>query len=178
MPSSPSRSLMRMTTRKASSVPAWPAHISLQSVEEVSYVYPKTDFVSAGNRAKGTLDTRAWKLQQQLLSPRILYFGNGELYWDCVMVSASESSPISASLLHDADPDETWALKLIRKTLAGSKDADVLRIRIAEVWTQIIKNYSSRELTRQSDKLIALKGILHPLRKILNVRGCAKVADA
>ncbi|KAH7398502.1 heterokaryon incompatibility protein-domain-containing protein [Pyrenochaeta sp. MPI-SDFR-AT-0127] len=131
------------------------------------YVFPKSSLVGAGNRSKGTLDTRAWILQEQLLSPRMLYYGNGEIYWDCVTVSASESSPIAASLLYDSDPDETWALKLIRRTLAGSTNTRALRRKIADIWTQIIKNYSSRKLTRQSDKLIALEGILKPLAVIL-----------
>lgn len=131
------------------------------------YVFPKSSLVGAGNRTKGTLDTRAWILQEQLLSPRMLYYGNGEIYWDCITVSASESSPIAASLLYDSDPDETWALKLIRRTLAGSTNTVTLRRTIADIWTQIIKNYSSRKLTRQSDKLIALEGILKPLASIL-----------
>jgi hypothetical protein len=131
------------------------------------YVFPTSEFVSGGNRSKGTLDTRAWILQEQVLSPRVLYYGDGEIYWDCITVSASESSPVSASLLQDDDPDETWVLKLIRRTLAGSTNTGTLRTKIADIWTQIIKNYSARNLTRQSDKLIALGGILVPLARIL-----------
>jgi hypothetical protein len=120
-----------------------------------------------GNRSKGTLDTRAWILQEQLLSPRVLYYGNGEIYWDCITVSASESSPILASLLGNDDPNETWALELIRRTLVGSNNTETLRQKIADIWTQIVKNYSARNPTRQSEKLIALEDILVPLAKIL-----------
>lgn len=94
------------------------------------YVFPKSSLVGVGARSKGTLDTRGWVLQEQLLSTRILYYDKGEIYWDCITVSASESSPISASLLNETDPDETWALKLIRRALAGSVDSDTLRTRI------------------------------------------------
>ncbi|KAF1838122.1 ankyrin [Decorospora gaudefroyi] len=117
--------------------------------------------------ALGILQEHRDTSQEQLLSPRVLYFGNGELYWDCVTTSASESSPIAASLIHNNDPDETWGLKLIRRTLAGSTDVHTLRSNVAELWTQIIKNYSSRNLTKLSDKLIALEGILKPLTEIL-----------
>ncbi len=137
------------------------------------YCFPKSKFVGSGNRTKGTLDTRCWILQEQILSPRILYFGKGELFWDCVTLSASESSPISASLLYDADPDETWALKLLRKTLAKSINAESLRKRISDVWCQVIKNYSARELTKPTDKLIALEGILKPLAALLGVEPVA-----
>jgi hypothetical protein len=124
------------------------AHISVHSEVEALYIFPNSDLDVAGNRVKGTLNTQAWMLQELLLSPRVICFGNRELYWDCVTVSASESSPISASLLHDANPDETWALKLICKTLAGSKAADVLRLRIAESLDANNKNCSAQELTR------------------------------
>jgi hypothetical protein len=106
-------------------------------------------------------------LQEQLLSPSILYYDKGEIYWDCITISASESSPIWASLLDDTDPDETWALRLIRRTIAGSVVDDTLRTRISEAWVEIIKNYSARNLTKFSDKLIALQGIIEPLKAIL-----------
>lgn len=128
------------------------------------YVFPKNNLVGAGARPKGTLDTRGWILQEQLLSTRILYYDHGEIYWDCITVSASESSPILTSLLDETDPDETWALKLVRRTLAGQTTDDTLRARISDAWLEIIKNYSARELTRQSDKLIAMEGILDSLK--------------
>jgi hypothetical protein len=142
-------------------------HLHLSPGDEF-YVFPNTALVSSDTRPKGTLDTRGWILQEQLLSARILYFGNGEIFWECMTVSASESSPISASLLFDHNPDETWALKLLRKVLAGSTDPRVLRQRLADVWMQIILNYSSRQLSNRSDKLIALDGIIRPLSIILH----------
>ncbi|KAH7082470.1 hypothetical protein FB567DRAFT_500481 [Paraphoma chrysanthemicola] len=131
------------------------------------YVFSDAGLVSSEHRPKGPLDSRGWILQEQLISPRILYFGDGELFWDCTTVSASESSPISSSLLNDQNPDETWALKLIRKTLAGSSSPDTLRQRFADVWVQVIMNYSSRQLSKQSDRLIALQGIMGPLAVLL-----------
>jgi hypothetical protein len=131
------------------------------------YVFPKTNLVGGGTRTKGTLDTRGWVLQEQLLSTRILYYDKGEIYWDCVTLSASESSPISASLLEVTNPDEIWALRLIRRTLAGSMNDVTLRTRISDAWLEIIKNYSARVLTRQSDRLVALEGIIEPLKAIL-----------
>jgi hypothetical protein len=131
------------------------------------YIFPKTNLVGGGTRAKGTLDTRGWVLQEQLLSTRILYYDKGEIYWDCVTLSASESSPISASLLEVTNPDEIWALKLIRRTLAGAINDVILRTSISDAWLEIIKNYSARVLTRHNDRLIALEGIIVPLKAIL-----------
>ncbi|KAF2870589.1 hypothetical protein BDV95DRAFT_63951 [Massariosphaeria phaeospora] len=124
------------------------------------YIFPSTTAVLKGSRPKGPLDSRGWVLQEQLLSRRILYYGRGELYWDCITMSASESSPISTSLLTDANPEETWALKLIRRTLAGTTGVDTLQKRIPDAWIQVVINYSARKLTKRRDKLIAMDGIL------------------
>jgi hypothetical protein len=132
------------------------------------YVFPNTSQTHSGARPKGPLDTRGWTLQEQLLSPRILYYGNGELFWDCLTVSASESSPISTSLLNDENPTETWALKLLRKSIAGSTDTQILRQRLADVWKEFIQNYSARKLTLISDKIVAMEGILNAVSGIIN----------
>jgi hypothetical protein len=133
------------------------------------YIFPKNNVVGTGARDKGALDIRGWTLQEQVLSTRVLYFDHGEIFWECISSSASESSPMTASLLDEVDPDEAWALKLIRKTLANSSNNDTPHARIiSDAWFEIIKNYSARELTRQSDRLIALQGIIRPLSDILN----------
>lgn len=131
------------------------------------YVFPKTGLVTAGARTKGMLDNRGWILQEQLLSKRILYYDKGEIYWDCITLSACESSPIAVSLLDEKDPDEAWASKLLRRTLAGSSSSDLLRKRLSDAWLEIIKNYSARTLTKSHDRLVALTGILEPLKLIL-----------
>lgn len=131
------------------------------------YVFPRNSNTYQGARPKGPLDTRGWTLQEQLLSPRILYYGDGELFWDCLTISASESSPISASLLDDKSPSETWALKLLRKSIAHSADTTLLQKRLADVWKQVIHNYSARKLTVIGDKIIAMKGILGAVETIM-----------
>lgn len=136
------------------------------------YVFPKNNAVGTGARTKGTLDTRGWILQEQLLSTRILYFDRGEIFWDCITLSASESSPLAASLFDEADPEETWALKFIRRTLGVTQD-DVPHTRLADAWFGIIRNYSARDLTRASDRLIALQGIIQPLTRILDQKPLA-----
>ncbi|KAH7110867.1 hypothetical protein B0J11DRAFT_544129 [Dendryphion nanum] len=136
---------------------------------EINYIFPATDQVFQHTRPRGPLDSRGWVLQEQILSPRILYFGQGELFWDCVTMSASESSPISASLLTDRNSDETWAFKFLRRTItAASPNSMALRERIAVIWMQVIVNYSARQLSQSSDKLMAMQGILSAIEAILD----------
>ncbi|KAF2121042.1 heterokaryon incompatibility protein-domain-containing protein [Lophiotrema nucula] len=132
------------------------------------YVFPNTPRVFSGIRPKSTLDSRGWVLQEQLLSPRILYFGDGELFWDCITMSASESWPVAASLLADSNSQETWALKTIRRAIASGDTSTSHLTRLQDAWRFITANYSARQLTKAADKLIAINGILSSLATIFD----------
>lgn len=144
--------------------------VLIKSVEETSqepYIFPDAGGKQHNVRPKGILDTRGWILQEQLLSPRILYYGQQQLFWDCISQSASEVSPLATSLLDDANPDETWAFRLLRRTIASNGDCNTLAEQLANVWTHVVQNYSARTLTKPSDKLIALQGIITALEGVL-----------
>jgi hypothetical protein len=136
-------------------------------------IFPNTGENQYANRTKGVLDTRGWILQEQLLSPRILYYGHEQLHWDCISQSASEISPVGVSLLDDANSGETWAFRLIRRTIAGKGDPGILAKLIADVWIYVVENYSARALTKPSDKLIALQGVIAALEGVLNLPSVA-----
>ncbi|KAF2682488.1 hypothetical protein K458DRAFT_280843, partial [Lentithecium fluviatile CBS 122367] len=38
---------------------------------------------SPRRRPHGILDTRGWTMQEQYLSPRVLSYAGGQLFWDC-----------------------------------------------------------------------------------------------
>jgi hypothetical protein len=131
------------------------------------YIFLTEEDKRRGVRPKGILDKRGRVLQEQLLSPRILYYGEQEIYWDCITPSASERSPIFASLLDDGNPDEMWAFRLLRRTVVGYGDVKVLRERLAGVWIHVVQNYSARSFTQSFDKLIALRGIIRAPEDVL-----------
>ena len=137
------------------------------------YIFPSTSKSSNGIRPKGPLDERKWILQEQLLSPRILYYGRGELFWDCLTVSASESSPISASLPVDGESAETWALKIMRRALALTLNSHLQERHLQEAWLQVTINYSRRKATKHSDTLIAIEGVMEGLKDILHAEPLA-----
>jgi len=130
------------------------------------YLLPATKKVAQGVRPRGPLDSRAWILQEQMLSSRILYYGRGELFWECMEVSASESCPVSASLLLDDKSSESWALRLLRKAIGASADMAVTEHRVQDAWMELVKNYSARNHSHQSDKLIAIEGVLASIERI------------
>jgi hypothetical protein len=86
--------------------------------------------------------TRAWVYQEQFLSRRMLHFTRHELFWECNEALDCECSWYS--------PGNNSTIPLVSqyKQLAASKD-----------WSQIISEYSRRNLTFKSDNLAALAGI-------------------
>ncbi|KAF7918622.1 hypothetical protein BELL_0212g00190 [Botrytis elliptica] len=88
------------------------------------------------------LGTRAWALQEKVLSPRTIHFGDRGAFWECRSLIASEFFP-------EGFPQR------FPKTL-------VCRPRNSEwewKWHEIVKLYSAANLTYGKDKLPALSGI-------------------
>ncbi|KAE8440323.1 hypothetical protein EG329_008776, partial [Mollisiaceae sp. DMI_Dod_QoI] len=82
-------------------------------------------------RAWSPLMERAWTFQEELLSPRVLYWTNHGIFWSCTRKQYAE---------HDA--------------LAALPP----RTRITD-WTHTIESYASRFLSHQNDRLTALAGV-------------------
>ena len=56
------------------------------------YAYLPSEFY-AQTVFNGFLTRRGWILQERILSPRTVYFGQEEVFWECSTTSASESIP-------------------------------------------------------------------------------------
>ena len=108
---------------------------------------------------KAPLNQRAWVVQERLLSRRVLHFGAQQVYWECHEVDACEAYPKGfpytirnySSLNHFKDISST------RKVTCNT---DGLRIVTHyEQWQRVIEAYTLSNLTKSTDKLIALSGI-------------------
>ncbi|KAK6813622.1 hypothetical protein RU639_010331 [Aspergillus parasiticus] len=109
---------------------------------------PMTDMNSTGDSEP--LFKRAWAYQERMLSPRILYFTRREILWEC-------NERAACQCLHLR---ENGSLKV---TFTESTDVRDFTFR----WTDIVTEYSRRELSHTTDKLPALAGIarmMHSLR--------------
>ena len=53
-------------------------------------------------------DTRAWSLQERLLSRRFLHIGEEQMYWECNALKASESFPQGYETFRHAFPSLFW----------------------------------------------------------------------
>lgn len=86
------------------------------------------------------LGTRAWALQEKMLSPRTVHFGDRGAFWECRTAIASEYIP-------EGFPDQLVSPLVKREG------------QFQELWPQIVHLYSGANLTFGKDKLPALSGV-------------------
>ena len=90
---------------------------------------------------------RAWVCQERLLSPRILHFGQSQMFWECQELGACEMFPGQFP-----GPIDFQA----RKGLLIFNSEYSLHLN----WRNIVTMYSRGNLTKFSDKCIAFVGIV------------------
>jgi Heterokaryon incompatibility protein (HET) len=95
------------------------------------------------------LDSRAWALQESLLSPRLLLFNEGKVVWRCQKDSATPS--LASRWSSQRLPSSVFGIPERSKRTVGNHQ--VL------LWEQIVKDYSERQLTFPEDRLPAVAGI-------------------
>lgn len=106
------------------------------------------------------LESRAWALQERFLPPRVLSFGLGELFWDCIQTSnANESFPIGLGSISGSfdfgDGNDNY-LNLAIKSIPQTSNLKELE----SIWWSILKEYTDRSLTYPgADKLAALSAV-------------------
>ncbi|KAK3209542.1 hypothetical protein GRF29_69g2202904 [Pseudopithomyces chartarum] len=98
------------------------------------------------------LTTRAWTLQERLLAPRSLHFGKQQTYWECPQTSLSENGDTFGVA------DEDYRLDYIVQGLQAESE---LRWR----WYKLLEAYTSRSMTKSTDKLPALSGIAGAIQR-------------
>lgn len=99
---------------------------------------------------------RAWAFQERLLSTRIIHYTSSELIWECKTVLACECTRIRPNIRNSDS-----ILRLISedfvKQLTLGPDLPVQ-------WYRIVRQYSERGLTNESDIFPALSGIAKKLQ--------------
>jgi hypothetical protein len=115
------------------------------------------------------LNRRVWTLQEALLSPRLLHFTADQLYCECVSVKTSKDGlyrqrgpqpPKFPSDVSRGSEPPFEGIFTIRATLRAVPVQEFLRHDgLYNSWGVLMDDYSSRKLTYDKDKLIALAGI-------------------
>lgn len=117
------------------------------------------------------LDTRAWALQEHMLSPRLLVFGPDDIRWRCQEI---ELEPLFPSPIRYRGPAQGLPLLRAPALDHGSKYWTKERITIGgfdmtkqrDLWCNIMVDFSNRSITFRRDRLSALAGIASHLKEL------------
>lgn len=112
------------------------------------------------------LSSRAWTLQEQILSPRTIFWGDDTIKWECVETFCDElvgdGGLIGAPKGHSQD----LTLRELLSPRFCSQLNETKRVsgqtgeyNIISNWNRLINDYRRRDLTHASDRIMAFAGI-------------------
>jgi len=107
--------------------------------------------------------------QERMLSPRTLYFGRGDIHFECREELICESKPSEES----GHPHSYYLslkrtyLKLIKLDTYPFEEACQ---RFQRLWREILESYSQTSLRHEEDRLSAIAGIVSIPQKLLGLR--------
>ena len=125
---------------------------------------------------KGPLSKRAWTLQEDVLSTRVLRWTSKQLTWHCRTVTCSEHDPTGAFNIDSKGyssiewlyrksnlrllglPSQTLQRRLQDTRVPGS-ELEYRTGSLLPFWDAIVKDFASRSLTYETDRLPAVSGI-------------------
>ncbi|KAM7222946.1 hypothetical protein V8F06_001502 [Rhypophila decipiens] len=134
----------------------WPGHY------ELIQFYSFTDW--AREVDQGHVNTRAWVVQERLLSPRVVHFCQKQLYWECTELQASETFPFG---LPDHGLHQYARIKLESPFSLSNANPELpsdLFKRGMRVWAPAVAAFASSDLTYPTDKLVAISAIAKEMK--------------
>ncbi|KAH8603101.1 heterokaryon incompatibility protein-domain-containing protein [Bisporella sp. PMI_857] len=93
------------------------------------------------------LSSRAWALQERALARRTLHYGNNQMYFECSTRFEAEDGFRFTGHYYPV-------LRRFRKEINDKSNQAMM-----DYWQDLIRAYSSRKLTKASDKLPAISGL-------------------
>lgn len=113
------------------------------------------------------LSSRAWTLQEQILSPRTIFWGDDTIKWECVETFCDElvgdGDLIGISKGHS--PDLTLRELLSPRFCSQPNESkrgvsgQTGEYNIISNWNRLINDYRRRDLTHANDRIMAFAGI-------------------
>jgi len=146
-------------------------------------MYFAPEYIPFEEVANGSLNKRAWVLQERLLSRRIIHIAATRTYWECRQIYESEDRYPRNYVQDASDRGKRLASaveKFVQQLRVGA-NAPVPAVEeyidrsyevsyeLHEVWRDIVCQYSQCGLTFHTDKLPAILGIatrIHEVTKI------------
>ncbi|CZR67737.1 uncharacterized protein PAC_17636 [Phialocephala subalpina] len=125
---------------------------------------PRSSDISADS----VLNTRAWVLQERMLSPRILHFQAYELAFEC-------DTHIKCECTINLRPANRRPFRIIRYGESDPEEAEIHghNLMTSNIWGIVVYNYTGLVLTYESDILNAISGLAQELASHLSKNNVA-----
>ncbi|KAH8804855.1 heterokaryon incompatibility protein-domain-containing protein [Xylogone sp. PMI_703] len=118
---------------------------------------------------KSPLLQRGWVKQERILSHRTIDFSAKQMYWSCKTQVLSEDGQIDEEC-QGQSTDFINTLLALRQCQYASYNIEILLRQLFAAWADLISDYTSLQLTYESDRLPALAGIVGVAKQILSGR--------
>ncbi|KAE9378735.1 HET-domain-containing protein, partial [Stipitochalara longipes BDJ] len=102
----------------------------------------------------GTLSTRAWCYQEEILSPRTISFCHAQVGFECRKLRCRENDPSSSDVPSSFDKNERFRFSSLLAPSSSTERDDVIKL-----WHSMVGSYSKRKLSFTKDKLPAISGL-------------------
>lgn len=136
------------------------------SVDQSHVLYAKRiSNYEVEDQADYPLMSRAWAYQERYLSPRVIYFLEGELGWSCKVCADDESKSWSFSSFVDARARhaQVFSKSHVSKGLVSHKD-------LICHWQRIVGEFSALDLSFEKDRLPAIAGMAEMMKAYRQTR--------
>lgn len=121
-------------------------------------------------RPTGPLYQRAWVFQEQALSGRSISFTAESVHWTCLTTTASECRPVGySSKVNEGSHFQLFQKLLLRSSQSIEKSEERHSKRdVYDIWFDMVSDYSRRDLTNETDKLVAISALADYMSRILD----------
>jgi hypothetical protein len=109
--------------------------------------------------AEAPLNTRAWVVQERFLSPRVLHFSANQVYWECEELDASEMYSVGMPETTDMRFKDVHPTRLAYVAVNDISPLVNPSLISYDIWKKIIAIYTATNITKDTDKLVAISGI-------------------
>ncbi|CAN9425949.1 unnamed protein product [Alternaria alternata] len=118
--------------------------------------------IPSSKRNVEPLVTRAWSLQETLLSRRILSYGSQQLHWRCGVCERHDGGVL------DSESSNWTSFQTLEERIMGKSSGrfNFLGASTSLRWIEIVKQYTMREMSEPSDKLIAISAVAQRLASL------------
>jgi len=122
----------------------------------------------------GALLRRGWVVQERVLSSRTLYYDADQILWGCVASNADESFPMMTGAM--TNPKKSFVSLPVLMNLPKRPPRTFTLVdgwEFYDSWIGLLSYYTSCQLTRASDRLVASQGMIAIIRQATSLHSIA-----